>query len=333
MDKDASKVAGGIARAKSLTPEKRTEIAKRAASTRWGDGAMRATHMGELKLGGSAIPCAVLEDGRRIISLNRIAEMLGRRPGGHAYKQSAEKSGRADLPVFLRIPAIIPFVSEDLANATAHPISYRPATGGPIASGLPASILPEICGLWLDARRAGSLNKSAKATADRAEILLRALADVGINALVDEATGYQEIRDRFALQAILDKYLRKEYAAWAKRFPDEFYRQIFRLRNWEWRHMKGQGPRCLAGYTNDMVYQRLAPGVLSELEARNPLENGRRRAKHHQWLTADVGHPQLSEHLAAVIALMRVTDCWDDFKKLLDRGYPKLGDTIPMLID
>ena len=31
-----------------------------------------------------------------------------------------------------------------------------------------------------------------------------------------------------ALQAILDAYLRKELA-WAKRFPDEFDRQIFRL--------------------------------------------------------------------------------------------------------
>jgi len=39
-------------------------------------------------------------------------------------------------------------------------------------------------------------------------------------ALVDEATGYQEIRDRLALQAILDRFLRKELAAWAKRFPD-----------------------------------------------------------------------------------------------------------------
>ena len=67
------------------------------------------------------------------------------------------------------------------------------------------------------------------------EILAPALARVGIIALIDEATGYQEIRDRQALQQILDKYLLKEYAAWAKRFPDEFYKQIFKLRGWEWR--------------------------------------------------------------------------------------------------
>jgi hypothetical protein len=64
---------------------------------------------------------------------------------------------------------------------------------------------------------------------------MRGLAHVGIIALVDEATGYQDVRDRLALQAILDAYLRKELAAWAKRFPEEFYRQIFRLRDWQGR--------------------------------------------------------------------------------------------------
>jgi hypothetical protein len=71
------------------------------------------------------------------------------------------------------------------------------------------------------------------------------LADVGIIALVDEATGYQEVRDKLALQAILDAYLRKELAAWAKRFPDTFYRQIFRLRSWQWKGMKVNRPQVV----------------------------------------------------------------------------------------
>jgi len=49
---------------------------------------------------------------------------------------------------------------------------------------------------------------------------VRGFARVGIIALVDEATGYQEVRNKLALQAILDAFLRKELAAWAKRFPD-----------------------------------------------------------------------------------------------------------------
>jgi hypothetical protein len=111
---------------------------------------------------------------------------------------------------------------------------------------------------------------------------MRALAHVGIIALVDEATGYQEVRDRLALQEILDKFLLKEFATWAKTFPDEFYKEIFRLHGWQWRGMKVNRPQIVAHYTKDLVYARLAPGILAELEKRNPKdERGYRKAKHH----------------------------------------------------
>jgi hypothetical protein len=97
---------------------------------------------------------------------------------------------------------------------------------------------------------------------------------------------------------------------------------IFRLRNWTLGHTKGNRayrPQIVANYTKDLVYARLAPGILRELEARNPIdEHGHRKAKHHQWLTEDVGHPALAQHLHAVIGLMRAANSWDDFKNMLD---------------
>ena len=47
--------------------------------------------------------------------------------------------------------------------------------------------------------------------------MLNSFAKIGVIALVDEATGYQELRDKQALQKILDSYLLKEYAIRAKR--------------------------------------------------------------------------------------------------------------------
>ena len=160
-------------------------------------------------------------------------------------------------------------------------------------------------------------------------MLMRGLARVGIIALIDEATGYSEVRDRRALQAILDTFLRKALAAWAKRFPDEFDRHIFRLRQWEWDGMSVKRPHAVARYTNDIVYARLAPGILEELQARNPTdERGRRKAKHHQWLTDDVGHPALAQHLYAVIGLMMASGSWQQFMTMLDMAFPKRGDTL-----
>lgn len=166
--------------------------------------------------------------------------------------------------------------------------------------------------------------------AKRCEILIRGLSRLGIKALVDEATGYQEVRDRFALQAILDQFLRKEFAAWAKCFPDEFYREIFRLRKWTWKGMKVNRPQIVANYTKDLVYARLAPGILRELEVRNPIQNGHRTAKHHQWLTEDIGHPALGQHLYAVIGLMRIATSWEQFKAMIDKAYPKRGDSLQL---
>lgn len=80
-----------------------------------------------------------------------------------------------------------------------------------------------------------------------------------------------------------------------------------------------------------MVYLRLAPGILRELEVRNPRDNkGNRKAKHHQWLTEDIGHQALAQHLYAVIGLMRLADSWESFKHMIDRAYPKRGDTLPL---
>jgi hypothetical protein len=79
-------------------------------------------------------------------------------------------------------------------------------------------------------------------------------------------------------------------------------------------------------YTKSIVYARLAPGILAELEKRNPpVEAGRRKSKHHQWLTEDTGHPALNQHLYAVIALMRASSNWDQFNRSLVRAFPVQG--------
>ena len=105
--------------------------------------------------------------------------------------------------------------------------------------------------------------------ADRAEILITSLAKVGITGLIDEATGYQRIRARDALQAYLDRVLRKELAAWVKRFPDEFFQQMFRLKQWTWTG-GSKRPSVAGKYVTDVVYARLGPGIIYELERLNP---------------------------------------------------------------
>jgi hypothetical protein len=235
----------------------------------------------------------------------------------------------AILRGFLAESNLKPFIGNELAMGLSGPLRFvRPGRGRKVAVGFEATILVDICDAILAARTAGKLGRKQLIVADKCEKLARAFAKVGIIALVDEATGYQEVRDRLALQAILDKFLRKEFAAWAKIFPDEFYQQIFRLRGWQWKGMRVNRPQRVATCTKDLVYARLAPGILKELEVRNPIENGRRKSKFHQWLTEDVGHPALAQHLYATIGLMRLNADkeWSLFMKMMDRAYPRRDD-------
>src|SRR5690606_20930854 len=86
--------------------------------------------------------------------------------------------------------------------------------------------------------------------------------------------------------------------------------------------------------TNEIVYDRLPPPVIDELRRRNPIvKNGRRKDKHFQWLTDDIGHPILKGHLIGAIALMRAATDWTRFRKMLDRAYPKPGVPVQQEMD
>ncbi len=193
-------------------------------------------------------------------------------------------------------------------------------------------MLPQVCEVYLAAREAGVLYASQLHIAERAEKLVRGLAAVGIIALVDEATGYQQVREKRALAAFLDRYLTDEMRAWTRTFPHEFYKEIYRLRGWG--DVTNGKPAVIGRDTNEIIYERVAPAVLDELQERNPtLPGGRRRHRHHQWFSEEYGHPRLKEHLAAVIVLMRSAPSWPIFMHRLNVAIPKPNSMIAMAMD
>ena len=293
-----------------------------------GDKILKATHGGPLVIAGITIPAFVLEDGTRVLSQRGLCESIGLSTGG------ASKAGAHRIESFLARIDEKGIEVSDLMARIQKTIEFKPPHGGRTAFGNEATILADICDAVFDAEKKDALLPQQKHIAKRCEILMRGFAKVGIIALVDEATGYQEVRDRIALQKILDKYLLAEYAKWAKRFPDEFYELMFKFKGWQWKGMSVNRPSVVGRYTNDLVYERLAPGLLAELKRLNPPdEHGRRKTKFQQWLTEDIGHPALQKHLAILIAFMRAAPNWGVFHRNVERALPKLGETIPMALD
>lgn len=329
--KDTIQSKGGRARAEALTEDQRKQIARQAATARWDaeSNLPKASYVGELKISDMVFPCSVLSDGTRILTQSDFMTGMGMYYSGWVAKNRPEDVS-ADVPHFLSFSTLKPFIGRHLGDLQSITVKYR-TVRGTVAHGIKAEIIPKICEIWLDADEEVKLGARQKKIAAKAKILMRALAHVGITALVDEATGYQEVRDRRALEELLDRYLRKEFAAWAKRFPDEFYQQIFRLRGWQWKGMKVNRPQVVGHYTNDLVWDRIAPGLRKALESKNPKdEKGRRKFRNPQWITEDIGDPALAQHLYALIGLQRVCPDggWSQFYSMVQRAFPKKGDTM-----
>ena len=118
-----------------------------------------------------------------------------------------------------------------------------------------------------------------------------------------------------------------------QKFPDEFYENIYRLKGWTWPGMKKNRFSVVAHYTRDLVYERIAPGLLKELGAKSPKnDSGNRSNKLHQWLTDDTGDPMLSQHLHSLIMFQRLALTsgygWHRFVKMVDQVLPKRGSTL-----
>jgi len=311
----------------------------------------KATHTGKIRLEDLTISCAVLEDGRRVLTQADYLQALGRSPRPKGLKSFADTTATTTVdqknsfrdknkskpyvysklaasttvdhtPAFLRAKSLQPFISKDLAASTI-PIRFTQPSGG-IALGFLAETLPQVCVVFLDAFEADALSSRQQRTAEQAYMIVRALAQTGIIALVDEATQYQAERAPDALQDAFGTFLRREAATWTRRFPDAFYEEMYRLLNWEWQGMSVRRPWEVGKHTNDLIYSRLAPGILRELEERNPAnENGNRKARHHQFLTHSQGHPALGKHLHAVIGLMKAAETWKQFYGMMERVFPR----------
>lgn len=327
---------GGKARAEALAPERRKEIAQAAAAARWrsnpdpddlprtvcgsSDHPMRIP---ALKL---EIPCYVIEGERRVLAQGGMVDALG-------MSQGTAGGGGDRLASFVRGVRLKPFINNDLAQVIIDPLRFR-APNGKIAYGYDAEVLHSVCLAILAARRDGKLQKQQEHIAQRCELLISAWSLAGIISAVDEATGYQYVRARDAIEKVIDKWLVKELQPWKKYFPDAYYQRIFELNDWDLDPASGKRPGVVGHWTNDLVYDRLGPGLRDQLHdyaGRN--EKGRLRHHLTRFLTSGQGIPELKSHLDGLVALMKAATSWDQFKEMAQRVYPKPETTLSMALD
>lgn len=332
---------GGEARAKKLSAEDRSKIARQAALARHnppptvkeepGEGEIQlptATHQGQMALGDLLLDCYVLEDGRRVFHKRGMARALGlKSEGGNAFMKTMQGKGLgSSLPTSLR---------EKIEN----PINFKPLTAD-LAHGYDAEVLADVAKTIVAA--SDGLSKSQQALVAQARILLNAFAKVGVVALIDEATGYQQIRDPKALRILIQQYIEQEKREWDKQFPDSYYDELNRIYGSKKLTHTATGaviqnrPQHFAKFTRTYVYHPLENGaVLEELDRINPKIDikGNRRARFHQHLTQGYGIEKLKRQVQEVQTLIAVSDTVGQFKKLFGKRFPMEGTQGELLDD
>jgi hypothetical protein len=286
---------------------------------------LKATHAGDLDLHGVKLQCYVLEDGRRVLSGRGMQSAL-----------DLGQSRGQKIPKLVASKGINQLVSKELELGIFSPIDFLTPFKFK-AFGYEATVLVDLCQLLLDARKQGLLPERYAETAIKAEQLAISFAKVGIIALVDEVTGYQEVRDKAELRAFLKKFLLEEKTNYIDAYPDEFFETLFKMRGLNWsKANKGRNPQYFGHYINNYVYSRLGPEVLYSLRKLNPKnEHGARKTKFYNFTSPDYGFPKLKERLSILIAFAKAAGYnWNNWVRMIERAYPKYsqdGSTAPEL--
>lgn len=271
-----------------------------------------ALYQGILPIGDVELDCAVLDNGKRILTAVSIFTAFGRARKGMNSRLEIDGT---KIPPFLAAKNLEPFINQDIISRTAL-ISYK--DGDKVKTGYDATLLPKMCELYLAARRGrgngSELTHSQEKLALQSEILLSALAQVGIEALVDEATGFQHDRKHNALRLLLAKYITEGLQKWVLTFPDSFFSELDRLYKNE-KTTSRKRPQYYGNFINRYVYEPIEHGYVKEkLNELNIDESGKRRARFHQWLSSE-GKTILVHQIGRVQGLMEIFENIEDFNK------------------
>jgi hypothetical protein len=327
---------GGEARALSLTAERRSLIARKAVQARWAkkrgidvaeegaNGALSeatiaslpvAKYKGFLNIMDVEIPCYVLDTGQRVIGRVAATEMLS----GFKYQ--------GDLEGYLRSQNLKPYINKDLV--VARMVSFRlPEVEqlGREVKGLPADLLIEVCRSLVMALEASQrqppevkLTPRQISMAIKASMFLVSCAKVGLDALIDEATGYQYKRDEDALQVKLRAYLEVEMRKWEKTFPDELWVEFGRLT--KWKGSVTHRPKYWGHLVTQLIYEYLDSDVAQWLKENAPAP--RKGQNYHLWLSSQYGLKKLVEHIWMVIGIARTCYNMDELRQKMRQMFGK----------
>ena len=319
--KNETKVAGGLARALVLTPERKRAIASKAAAARWGKVPV-ATHKGNFQEEfGIDVDCYVLNDETRtaVISQRGMAVALGLNERGSAFPRFAGSNRMAR------------YVGAELRAKIESPLVFQSGTGGadqPPAQvhGYDVTLLVDFCKAIQAAEADGKLLPRQMVTTTQAKVILGASAKAGIKGLVYALAGYDATREEII--SAFKLFVREEAREYEKEFPDQLYQEWYRLyqlpkpeRNkpWKFKHLTLAQVHTPLANSNGRVLQ------LAQAQRASKREDRHKRL--HQFYS-EIGVKALRTHLGQLLGIARISRDEAEYEGYFRRlfGNPGLFD-------
>lgn len=324
MKQDNKKVTGRAigakARSEKLTPEQRSEIARKAALAKH-KKPLEAIRKGNFKDDfGFDVDCYVLNDESRtaVISQRGMADAIG-----------FSGKGGNNLTRFIERKNISKFIGSELRQKLTQPIVFKRDGGGsdksvaPLSNGYDVTVLIDLCNAIIEANNAGALVKTQENIAKQARVIIGASAKSGIQELVYKLTGFDSTKEHF-IQAF-KQFVSDEAKKYEKEFPIELYDEWARIysikipdRGWPWdfKHL-----------TVKHIYHPLAKsdGKLLALLRETKINNGDRKKKLFQFLN-EVGTRALRMQLGRVLEMAESSKTKSEYEnKIVERfgGQPE----------
>lgn len=259
---------------------------------------------GVIDLGADQLDVYVLDTQERVIALSATVRAIA----------GADQFG--DLAKFIGVSSLKPFINKDLILAELIEFSI-PGTQY-LGKGLTTEHFELICRGYVQALYKGApLTERQREIAIKCAVLTAGLTRVGLDALIDEATGYQYQRAEDALQVKLRLFIAEELRAWEKTFPDELWEEFGRLTNWK--GPLNSRPKYWGQLVIELIYDTLDPDVAKYLRENRPAPG----VRWHQNLTDNHGVRALVSRCYEIVGLSKSCSTMTELRKKVSHHYGK----------
>jgi len=258
---------------------------------------------GQIDLGGEELDVYVLNDETRVLSSGSTTKALA-------------NVERGSLQDYIGQKALNAFIDKEKVLQESIRFSI-PGTQW-VGLGITTEHFESICRGYVQALyERAPLTDRQKEIAIKAAVLTSGLTRTGLDALIDEATGYQYERAEDALQVKLRAFIADELRAWEKTFPDELWEEFGRLTNWKGSLTKR--PKWWGKLVIELIYDTLDEDVAAYLKENKPPAG----VRWHQQLTDNYGARQLVSRCYEVIGMSKTCDHIRELREKVAMHYGK----------